>query len=359
MLNMNKIHKHIEIVRTSLKSLSSMSQESSENILEVLERNFISVGISLVNNRHDLERLISSRPDLVFLGMEFIYENPDQERIDEAKIWISDYLDSRGIAYTGSAKIAHVLERNKHLAKQQVLEANLKTSAYGLIKQDQFRVIDDISLEFPLFVKPANRGGGLGIDSDSVVHNYQELNAKASSISHEFKSDVLIEEYLAGREFSVAIMRKVGFPELMVMPIELVAPADEFGNRILGSKIKTANVEQVLAVADSLTKDRVNKLALGVFVALKARDYGRIDIRLDAFGAPNFLEANLIPSLISGYGSFPKACELNINLAYEPMILNIVNLGLERTIDRITVIEEPINEDGEVFQDNNIILEPA
>jgi len=73
---------------------------------------------------------------------------------------------------------------------------------------------------------------------------------------------------------------------------------------------------------------------------LGARDYGRIDIRLDATGTPHFLEANLIPSLISGYGSFPKACVMNIGLEYEPMIMRIANLGLSRNIDDFETMVE-------------------
>lgn len=83
----------------------------------------------------------------------------------------------------------------------------------------------------------------------------------------------------------------------------------------------------------------MSTLALASFHALGARDYGRIDIRLDSDGVANFLEANLIPSLISGYGSFPKACELNIGLEYEPMIISITELGLIRNLNTKAVIE--------------------
>jgi hypothetical protein len=62
---------------------------------------------------------------------------------------------------------------------------------------------------------------------------------------------------------------------------------------------------------------------------------------LDKTGTPQFLEANLIPSLISGYGSFPKACVLNIDLDYEPMILSIVRLALMRRLNLREYIPEP------------------
>jgi D-alanine-D-alanine ligase len=126
------------------------------------------------------------------------------------------------------------------------------------------------------------------------------------------------------------------------MPIELIAPPDKRGARILSGQVKSANTEQVIEVTDAIIKAKVTTLATNVFYALGARDYGRIDIRLDAHGTPHFLEANLIPSLISDYGSFPRACMLNIGLDYEPMILSIVRLGLARNSNTNEAILEQV-----------------
>lgn len=325
---MAKNNKHVEIVRSTAKGLSSMSEESCASILMVLSKYFAEVGVTIINNLTELEALVAARPDLVFLGMEFIPSDPALGLADSNKIWLSDVFDHHEILYTGSTQIAHDLERNKPLAKQKVLDANLKTAAFCVIKQNQSLNVGDLNLEFPLFIKPTNRGGGLGIDSDSVVHNFEQLSSKVHSIATELQSDALVEEYLPGREFSVAILKDEYSTGFLVMPIELIAPADNRGSRILSSEIKSSNTEQALEVTDPAVKSKLTALALGVFDALAARDYGRIDIRLDANGTPYFLEANLIPSLISGYGSFPKACMLNIGLEYEPMIMKIAKLGM-------------------------------
>lgn len=305
-----------------------MSKVSCESIFAVLNQHYTDVGITVINNISDLEELITCRPDLVFLGMEFIPTNPTLGINDPNKIWLTDYLDDHEIAYTGSSKTAHALGRNKHLAKQRVLDANLMTSAFCVIVQNQILSRNYISLAFPLFIKPTNRGGGLGVDSDSVVHNFDQLRSKVYSMTTKLQSDALIEEYLPGREFSIAILKDVYSPRYSVMPIELVAPVDKNGARLLGRQIKSSNTEQVLEVIDEDIKSKIMSLALAVFYVLGGRDYGRIDIRLDASGTPHFLEANLIPSLISGYGSFPKACVLNMGLEYEPMVLRIAQLGL-------------------------------
>ncbi len=330
---MKKIQKHIEIVSSTISSLSSMSQKSRDAVLAVLTKHYAEVGITIVNNLSDLEALIALKPDLVFLGMKFIPLNPLLGFQDPDKIWISQYLDEHGIAYTGSSQQAHELELNKPLAKLRVLDAGLQTSPFYVVKQNQPFTQGDIHLTYPLFTKPTDRGGGRGIDSASVAYNFEQLQSKVQSITAEIQSDSLIEEYLPGREISVAILKDEHSNEFLVMPIERIVPPDEYGVRMLSPQVKHADAGLSVAVTDTSVKAKVTSLAINAFHTLGARDYGRIDIRLDAFDRPHFLEANLIPSIIEGYGNFPKACVLNVKLDYEPMVLSIVRLGLARNLD--------------------------
>lgn len=338
---MAKTNHRIEIVRSNIRGLSSMSQISCDGIFAVLDKYYSGVKVTVIEDILDLEALVARKPDLVFLGMEFIPADPLLHLDDPLKIWIAQYLDEGNITYTGSGPKAHQFGRDKSLAKQRVLDAGLSTSPFYVIRRDQPSTqAANPELTFPLFIKPVNRGGGFGIDSNSVVHNANQVNAKVHSITVNLRSDSLVEEYLQGREFSVAVLKEEDSPEYSVMPLELVAPADTHGARILSGKVKSSNSEQVIEVTDSIIKSKVNELALRTFKALGARDYGRIDIRLDQHGVPHFLEANLIPSLISGYGSFPKACVLNANLDFESMILRITNLGLARRATSGTNIHE-------------------
>ena len=323
-----------------------MSKESCDAIFTVLAKNFCDVVVTVVDDLLDLEVLVSRRPDLVFLGMKYIPQTTEVGLVDGNKIWLSKYLSKRGIACTGSTQVAYELERDKPLAKQRILEAGLVTSPYCVIKRDQIVGADDIHLTFPLFVKPTNLGGGSGIDSSSVVYTIDQLNSKVHSISTVLHADSLVEEYLPGREFSVAILREERSSGYLVMPIELIAPLDESSERMLSNKVKVSNTEQALEVTDEAIRSKVVNLAFDAFCALEARDYGRIDIRFDASGIPNFLEANLIPSLISGYGSFPKACVMNIGLEFESMILRIAKLGLSRTVPDVREVVEPFSLGG-------------
>ncbi|MEK7561901.1 MAG: hypothetical protein AAB541_03505 [Patescibacteria group bacterium] len=330
---MAKIHKHVEIVRSTKRGLSSMSRVSCDGIFTVLSKHYVSVGVTIVNNLSDFETVVERRPDLVFLGMKFVPVDHALGLQDSGKIWIADYLDEHGIAYTGSGQMAHELGVSKPLAKQRVLDAGLSTPKFYVVRQNQPQPEDNIPLEFPLFIKPTSRGGGLGIDDNSVATSLGQLRSKVNSIAADLQSDSLVEEYLPGREFSVAILKDEHSAEFSAMPIELIARPNKNGIRLLSEQVKSSNTERVLEVTDKIIKAKVTALAIDVFHALGARDYGRIDIRMDMAGTPKFLEANLMPNLISWYGSFPKACVLNNKLDFESMILSIVRLGLARNVD--------------------------
>lgn len=326
-----KSEAHIEIVSSSVTGLSSMSAISRQALCVSLSAHYTDVRITLVNNQADLNQLVGRKPDLVFLGMKFLPVHPDIGFLDKNKIWLSDVLDENDITYTGSTRSAHELEVNKHLAKECVKRLNLHTSPFFYVEVGAHISEDDMVMAYPLFVKPSNRGGGMGIDDFSLVRNYAELSAKVANIHNELGSPALIEQYLPGREFSVAILKSKLDDSYSVMPIELIAPIDSRGVRVLSEDVKAADAESVLEVVDVQLMHKLAELGLAVFHALGARDYGRVDIRLDREGKPLFLEANLIPSIIEGYGSFPKACVLAQNMDYDSMTMHIVELALLRT----------------------------
>ncbi|HMS23881.1 MAG TPA: ATP-grasp domain-containing protein [Candidatus Saccharibacteria bacterium] len=332
---MKKINKHIIIVRSTVNGLSAMSQKSCDAILATLGRSYQNVSVFILNKPSDLDDLTLLKPDLVFIGMKCV---PDDLALDPRvakEFWVSEYLDSRGIPYTGSGRFANELERNKALAKQRVIESNLKTAPFFVVNRRQKLTSEIVNINFPLFVKPTDRGGGMGIDTDSVVHNFEQLKSKVEKIAVRYMSDSLVEEYLTGREFSVAILKDEFSENYIIMPLEKIPPIDKNGDRLLSGIIKAADSVTDAEVVDADLKQKITELALNVFQALGGRDYGRIDIRLDDIGEPHFLEANFIPSLIKGYGSFPKACLLNIDLDYEEMLLRIVQLAFERSTSHV------------------------
>lgn len=323
---MVKIKKHIEIVRTSSAGLSSIGLKSTDALCKLLKKHYAVVGISTVNSVADLKTVVNMKPDLVFTGLKYL---PGSR--PHSKVWVSAFFTRHGISHTGSAQQAIEVEQDKSLAKLKMIERGIATSPFTLIKRGQTHMAADRANTFPLFVKPASLGAGQGVDDKSIVHNQVQLNTKLSSLFSNYKSDVLVEKYLSGREFSVAVLKDEFTDNYTAMPIELLPGKDVNGDKMLSHRLKSGALETpVRAVTNPILRARLMTLATQAFHAIGARDYGRIDIRLDANGAPHFLEANLIPCIIEGSGNFPKACWINQGIDYETMILRIVNMGLIR-----------------------------
>ena len=320
---MIKTNKHIEIARTTTTGLSSMSLPSCAAIYAILKRHYTSVGVSNVNNLDDLKALVAKQPDLVFMGLKYLPHGT-------GKLWVSSYLEAHGIAHSGSPANAIQREQSKPLAKQRVQQAGLKTAAFQTV-YDTTLLSSQLNVGFPVFVKPTGLGGGAGVDEFSIAHSLTALNDKLQALATSYTGPALVEEYLPGREFSVAVLKRANGSGYLVMPIEMKPSADVHGDYILSLALKSGETETpVVAVAEGSVKRSIMRLALASFLALGGRDYGRIDIRLDATGTPHFLEANLIPGLINNSGNFPKACAINEGMSHEAVILAIVSLGLQR-----------------------------
>ncbi|MCA9347014.1 hypothetical protein KC930_00330 [Candidatus Saccharibacteria bacterium] len=93
------------------------------------------------------------------------------------------YLDQNNIAYTSSNFNAHKLDVDKSLAKNRIRFAGLSTSKSQIITCGEVPTVSNIRLKYPIFIKPKDRGGGLGISPDSIVHNFEDLCAQVAFIS--------------------------------------------------------------------------------------------------------------------------------------------------------------------------------
>lgn len=332
-----KTTKHIEIVGSTNPRISAMTGSTQLTIQTVLSAHYTEVGITHVNDMADLEALVAKKPDLVVLGMKFVLLDPSADYDASPKVWLAEYLTAHGINFTGSNTEALKLGCNKPAAKQAVIDAGLQSAAYFIAPIGQ--PIAKHDLQFPLFVKPTNRGGGEGIDEMSAVNTEAELHAKIDAVHAVCNSDALIEEYLPGREFSVAVIRQPGSTNLRAMPIEISSPVDTKGNAFLSEAVKKADTEKALPMTDQLLKNTLSALAIGVFKALGSKDYGRIDMRLNADGVPCFIEANLMPGL-SNHGYLLRCFTINKNTSYEDMILSIVRLALERRVVAVRTVRK-------------------
>lgn len=323
-----KINKRIELVRAFNSKFSSMGTGASKAVIAVLEKRYTSVSLTTITSLEDLEKLIERQPDLVFLTVKRI---PLRANDDSRTVWVSDVLSKAGINHTGSLGEAISLDYDKTKAKDIVGEAGLNTAGYFIAKPGDFLSAETLPIKFPLFIKPTSLGNKKGVDAESVVHNYKDYVSKVQSLASNFSTDSLVEPFLSGREFSVAVIQKHGLQSLESLPIEIVIGKNYNGDRILGTTAHSGDDEVISVVDDPALHASLRSLAEGVFIALGARDYGRIDIRLNATGQPQFLEANLIPGL-SASSFYPIANKLYNNKSYDDTILQIVSNAFDRQI---------------------------
>jgi hypothetical protein len=151
------------------------------------------------------------------------------------------------------------------------------------------------------------------------------------------------------REFTVAVLEGADTQLRQIMPIEIIPPVNLKGDRILGFAEKRSNEEEIRPVEEPLFS-AVSALASAAFTALGARDFSRIDIKLDETGKPHFLEANLVPGMTPETSYFPRTFSSTMtsnNAAHKAMtekeiVWRIVELGLMRAKSTAPVSGIPV-----------------
>ena len=248
---------------------------------------------------------------------------------------IAAYLELLQLPYTGGGPQGLYLAQDKSLAKKIFDFHKIKTPDFATSYKGRTDHSHDI--EFPLIVKPVSEDGSIGIDNGSVVDSVKELMERIHYIHEEFDSPALIEEYIEGREIYAAIL---GNDDPEVLPlIELdLSKLPKGTPRIAGQDVKFDHETEAYKVTKSapvenLDEDITKELqdtALAAYRALKLRDYGRIDMRLNKKGEVYVIEANPNPWLASS-AEFSMAAK-KAGYSYTEMIQKIVELASARSV---------------------------
>ena len=258
-----KEEKYIKIVTTKIGNLNIIPDRILDLLLKTLSNYYSKVEISIISKEEELKELITKKPDLIFSGIKYIGFNLNSiQRNSTNKIWFSEFLDENKIPYTGSSKESIESEFDKSKAKDIVSKYGCKTAPFFVAKPNQYTQ-NDIPIDFPLFIKPLYEGDSRGIDSNSLVYNFEEYQRKVSSIFENQGTESLVEKYLNGKEYTVAIFQDFNNNSHQVYPMELLAEKNTKGDRILGFADKIADNELSLKIENEDVKNRVSKLALG------------------------------------------------------------------------------------------------
>ena len=203
-------------------------------------------------------------------------------------------LELLKLPFTGPTSALY--DPEKELMKYVAYTEGIKTPAYAIIDENSLIDKEISHLEFPLFVKPAKAGDSLGIDEKSLVHSVDELRSKVDEILGEY-SPLLVEEYIAGREFTVMVAANPhGKTTTTFKPVEYIF-ADGACFKTYALKTSELHPNANIPVTDPALEGELRKAADQVFRSFNGVGYARMDFRMDQNNQLYFLEVNFTCSV--------------------------------------------------------------
>jgi D-alanine-D-alanine ligase len=239
-------------------------------------------------------------------------------------------LDAYDIPYTFSDPLVLALTLHKGMTKHVIRDMGIPTPDFAIIeKEDQ---ITGICLSYPLFAKPVAEGTGKGITAASKINTEKELVEVCRMLLTVFKQPVLVETFLPGREFTVGIIgtgKDATATDTMEVFLKAQAEPEVY------SYINKENCEELVEyrlVYDEEAQ-QVRETALSAWRGLGCRDAGRMDLRSDRSGRPNFMEVNPLAGLHPQHSDLPIIFSL-MGKTFHQLIDRIMHSALKRVQDR-------------------------
>ena len=285
------------------------------------------------------EALVNLRPHIVFNIAEGIQG-------DGREAQVPALCEMLGIPYTASRVLANALSLDKTQTKRVWASHGLPTPRF-----QEFRsASDDIDPRFtyPLFVKPAREGSGMGVNEGALVHEERELIERVAWVNQNYQQPALVEEYLPGREFTVGFIGNPGFPihrrspglydpdgyhifPILEIDSQASATPGVYGHDAKSYAIGSEGAPGYHCPAN-LSKSmraRLADLAKKAGEAIGACDVSRVDIRLGADGRPYLLEINTLPGLMPDFSDLCIVAGTE-GMPYNVLITEILYLAAQR-----------------------------
>jgi D-alanine-D-alanine ligase len=234
-----------------------------------------------------------------------------------------------GIPYTGSDSATLAIALDKALAKKVLLQHDILTPKFQLMESPRERL--DSEMKFPLIVKPNAEGSSKGVNATNVVDTEEELRAAVKGIVERYRQPALVEEYIAGREFTVGLL---GDKRPRVLPpMEICFKAKDDSRPVYDYTVKQEWEKHVYyecpAKLTEAEQKAMEKIARATFWALDCRDVARVDVRMDAEGRIYVLEVNPLPGLTPDYSDLVLIAKAS-GMEYDQLIAEIMTGGLRR-----------------------------
>jgi D-alanine-D-alanine ligase len=226
---------------------------------------------------------------------------------------------------------------DKSRTKEVLAYHNLPTPRFRVLSEKQFSFN---SLHYPLLVKPLYEGSSIGIRNDSIVATPKAMSEKVAWVLDRYQEPALVEEYLPGREFTVAVLGNGEHARLLpIVEIKFdslppgVSPIYSYEAKWIWDE--TDNPLEIFECPADISPDlekEIGEIALRAYHALRCRDWCRIDLRLDASNKPHIIELNPLPGILprpEQNSCFPKAARA-AGLTYNQLVLMVLDSACRR-----------------------------
>ncbi|WP_276904188.1 D-alanine--D-alanine ligase [Frischella perrara] len=225
-------------------------------------------------------------------------------------------LTYQNIPYTGSDVLSSALTMDKLKTKQIWQACNLPIANYIMVDKNHAYSVSEIvnQLGLPLFVKPSHEGSSVGM---SRVNEAKELQ---QALEHAFQYDnsVMVESFLAGAEYTVAIVGDEVLPSIRIKP----------STSFYDYNAKYLSDETQYFCPSGLDEEQeaaLRSLALKAYQAVGCRGWGRVDVMFDDIGNPYLLEVNTAPGM-TNHSLVPMAAK-QYGWSFDDLVYRILSLA--------------------------------
>jgi D-alanine-D-alanine ligase len=278
-----------------------------------------------------------TRPDLLF-NMAEGSSGPCREAQVPA---VAEFL---GVRYTGSDPLTLALALHKARSKEILAHRGIPTARFILIESPGELPALQRAKIYPAFLKPVWEGSSKGISQESYAETPQAATERAEFLLKAYRQPVLVEAYLPGEEFTVAIMGNGD--DITVLPL-IRYRFDQLPSGslpVMGYEAKWLwdrqgshlEILECPAEIPASTEKAVQATAISAYRALGCRDWARVDVRLDRSGVPHVMEVNPLPGIIPDLtenSCFPRAADA-AGMSYDELIQGVTRIAWRRITGR-------------------------
>jgi len=301
------------------------AEYDSIDTVRAIQREFEAMGLSveLIEADRELpERLKACRADLAFNIAEGL-----SGRGREAQI--PALLSMLGMPFTGSDETALAVALDKAMCKRLAAACRVRTPRFRVVGPGERAR----GLKFPVIVKPNAEGSSKGVSEACVVEDAWALDALIDHNLELYGGEMLAEEYVEGREFTVGLLGN-GADLRVFEPMEIVYTRPTQGDYHVYSYLVKQEYQRYVRyecpadIAPAQSRE-MKDMARRAFRMLGCRDLARVDFRLDAAGRPWFIEINPLPGLAPGYSDYPMLAQFQ-GVAYGDLIRRVLSAAASR-----------------------------